>query len=238
MHADWFLRQKRSSMHMFTLWFEGLGVQFLVLTFSWNEILKLSPLARLMHTNCHARITVPVVISVTVYFVRVISTVISVIAETSGINARPPSTSMLPSLAAADNWWQGTVHKADIINGNISKYSVASLCLKNNLEWCCTAPHIYFALKPLFAWEKEREIIIETFQLLEWEKAYWTDLLLEHKAHSLAWLFVPYHYQCCSLSTPLLTVEQHVPDPLNGTEMVLSGLFWGTSVKQGFMSTQ
>lgn len=114
-------------------------------------MLRLSLVARLMHINCHARITVPVVINVTVYFVRVISTVIGVITETSRINARPPGTSMLPSLAAADNWWQGTVHKADIINGNISKYIVASLCLKNNLEWCCMAPHIYFALEPLFA---------------------------------------------------------------------------------------
>ena len=112
-------------------------------------------MAWLMHINCHARITVPVVISVTVYFVRIISAIIRVIAETVRIDARPPGTSMLPSLAATDNWWQRTVHKADIINGNISKYIVASLCLKNNLEWCCMAPHINFSLKPLFAWKKE-----------------------------------------------------------------------------------
>lgn len=97
----------------------------------------------------------PKLIIITVGLVRVISTVISEITETPRINTRSPRTTMLASLAAANDWWQSTVHKTDVVDCNISKHIITSLSLKNNLEWCGVTPDIKFSLKPVFACKKD-----------------------------------------------------------------------------------
>lgn len=61
---------------------------------------------------------------------------------------------MLASSTATDNWRQGAIHKAYIINGNVTKYIIASFCLKDDLEGCSMAAHVQFSLQPLFAWQK------------------------------------------------------------------------------------
>lgn len=87
-------------------------------------------------------LALPIVMSITVHFIRIVSTVISVITEASRIYARSSRATMLSYPAICYNWRQRAVCKADIINGNISKYAVPSLSLKNNLEWRCMTPHI------------------------------------------------------------------------------------------------
>ena len=66
---------------------------------------------------------------------------------------------MLASFTGIDNWREGTVHKAYIINGNVTKYVIAPHCLKDDFEGRSMAPHIQFSLQPLFAWENNRNSV-------------------------------------------------------------------------------
>ena len=63
---------------------------------------------------------------------------------------------MLASSAVTDNRWEATVHKAYVINGNVTKYIVTPLCLEDDFEGCSTTTYIQFSLQPLFAWENNR----------------------------------------------------------------------------------
>lgn len=71
---------------------------------------------------------------------------------------------MLASPAARDNQWKGTIHKAHIINGNVTKYIIASLRLKDDLEGCRATPQVQFALQPIFACEKEINHLLDNLK--------------------------------------------------------------------------
>ena len=49
---------------------------------------------------------------------------------------------MLASFTVTDNWWEGAVYKAYIINGNVTKYVITPLCLEDDFKGCSMTTHI------------------------------------------------------------------------------------------------